>query len=205
MKVFSVIMLSVGLLILSSIAFAKVIVIFDENSATEASAGKFAEGFISHDAGSVVEVVTNEKFAGKSSIFCTPSQSYNPNMPGWGFPIDETPYMTFAWKKDGGTGIMIQLAYNATWAYRYFSGVNVTNWPGIQLEEEIPKTWKMYTRDLTKDFAAGWNLTGMALTPWDGNAGYYDFIILHSDPNPPMTAVFAKNKVIKTWALIKNQ
>lgn len=198
-------MLSVGLLILSSVAFSAMVVILDENTATEASAGQFVEGFISHDAGSVVAMATNEKFAGSSSVSCTPSQSYNPNMTGWGFPIDDTPYMTFAWKKDGGTGIMIQMAYDGTWAYRYFSGVNVTNWPGIQLEEDIPAQWTMYTRNLVDDFAAGWNLTGLALTPWDGVAGYYDFIILHSDPNPPVTAVFAKDKVIKTWALIKYQ
>ncbi len=205
MKVFSVIALIVGLLVLSPVVFAKVVIILDENTATEASKGKFAEGFISHDAGSVVTIATNDKFAGKSSVSCTPSQSYNPNMTDWKFPVNDTPYMTFAWKKDGGTGIMIQMAYNGTWAYRYFSGVNVTNWPGIQLEKEIPKEWKMYTRDLTKDFAKDWNLTGLALTPWDGKAGYYDFVMLHSDPNPPTTAVFAKDKLLKTWALIKSQ
>ena len=205
MKLFSVIALIAAFLIVVPGTFAKMVVIFDENAASEASVGKFVEGFGSHDAGSLVEISTAQKFMGSSSVSCTPSQSYNNNMPDWKFPINDTPYMTFAWKKDGGTGIMIQMAYDGTWAYRYYSGVNVTNWPGIELEKEIPTDWKMYTRDLTVDFAKDWNLTGLALTPWDGVAGYYDFIILHSDPTPPTTAVFAKDKLIKTWALIKNQ
>ena len=51
---------------------------------------------------------------------------------------------------------MIQLAFDNNWAYRYYSGVNVTNWEGIQLEADIPADWMVYTKDLTKDFA--WRL-----------------------------------------------
>ena len=210
MKLFSVIaLIVVAFLIMVPGSFAKIIVIFDENAASEASAGKFVEGFTSHDAASKVAIVTSTSFMGKSSVFVDKSQSYNNIMPNWKFPINETPYMTFAWKKDGGKIIMIQMAYDNNWAYRYHCGDNTAGngptWPSTELAKAVPADWKMYTRDLTKDFAKGWNLTGLAFTPWDGNGGYYDFILLHSDPTPPTTAVFAKDKVIKTWALIKNQ
>jgi len=203
MKLFTIFAIIAALLVMAPVAFGKVVVVFDENAATELSAGKFVEGFGSHDAGSVVEISTAQKFMGSSSVSCTPSQSYNNNMEGWSVPIDETPWMTFAWKKDGGTGIMIQMAYDGAWAYRYFSGVNVTNWPGIQLEENIPEDWMMYTRNLQDDFAAGWNLTGLALTPWDGNAGYYDHIILHTTEDEGKTAVETSGKATTTWGDMK--
>ena len=202
MKLFSMIAIFVALLLIAPMTFAKVIVLFDENAATEASKGKFAEGFISHDAGSTV-TIANQGFTGKVSALATPSQSYNPNMDGWKFPINDTPWLTFAWKKDGGTGIMIQLAHDGGWAYRYFSGVNVTNWEGIQLEKDIPKDWKVYTRDLTKDFAKDWNLTGLAYTPWDGNGGYYDYLILSTTEAEGKTAVESAHKLATTWGSMK--
>lgn len=202
MKIFAALFV-VSLLIACPLAFADQVVLFDENKASEAGAGDFPGIFVSHDAESVVETSTAEHFTGSMSILCTPSQSYNPSAPGWSYPIDDYPYLTFAWKKDGGTGIMLQLAFDNNWAYRYFSGVNVTDWEGIQLEEEIPQDWMMYTRDLTADFAGGWNLTGMALTPWDGVAGYYDSMILHSDPESPM-AVAPEEKLTTTWGQLKN-
>jgi hypothetical protein len=207
MKLFSVIALIVAaFLIMVPGSFAKVIVLFDENAASEASAGKFVEGFTSHDAGSTVSIVTTTAFMGKSSLLVTKQQSYNSDL-GWKFPIDETPYMTIAWKKDGGNIIMIQMAYDKNWAYRYYFGDNSAGkgptWEGIQVDKAIPADWKMFTRDLTKDFKKGWNLTGLAFTPWDGNGGYYDFILLHSDPTPPTTAVESAGKVATTWGDMK--
>ncbi|HGJ66879.1 TPA: hypothetical protein ENS27_16085, partial [bacterium] len=105
-----------------SVGFAEILVLFDEDANNEAGKGAFVPLFGSHDAGSTVTVTKDQAISGKVSAFCTPSQSYNNNMPGWGYSIDQYPYMSFAWKKDGGTGIMIQMAYNGNWAYRYFSG-----------------------------------------------------------------------------------
>jgi len=205
---FGVISIIAFLISFTMVSNADVIILFDEDAKNEAGAGNFPALFVSHDAGSTVTVTKDAAISGKVSAFCTPSQSYNNNMANWGFPIDKYPYMTFAWKKDGGTGIMIQMAYNGTWAYRYYSGVNVTNWPGIQLEKDIPKDWILYTRDLTKDFAKGWNLTGLALTPWDGKGGYYDHIMIHSKPDEgkiTAKAVDAKKKLSTVWAKIKQQ
>jgi hypothetical protein len=188
---------------------AEFVILFDEDVKAEAGAGNFAPLLVTHDAGSTVTITKDSAISGKVSAFCTPSQSYNPAMAGFSFPIDKYPYLTFAWKKDGGTGIMLQLNINGVW-YRYFSGVNVTNWvPAIQLENDIPKDWILYTRDLAKDFGAkGWNLTGLALTPWDGKGGYYDHMMMHSKPDEgkiTAKAVEAKNKLSTVWAKIKQQ
>ncbi|MBD3184749.1 hypothetical protein GF312_20880 [Candidatus Poribacteria bacterium] len=195
--------LIITLLVICPMAFADMVVLFDENTASEAGGGDFPALFPNHDADSVVEISETESFAGSVSVLATPSQSYNNIIEGWEFPVDDYPYLTFAWKKDGGTGIMVQFAFDTTWAYRYYSGVNVTDWPGIQLEDTIPEDWMMYTRNLVDDFGGGWNLTGIALTPWDGEAGYYDFMILHSDPEPP-TAVEAEDKLTTTWGKMKS-
>jgi len=189
-------------LFVCSFAFSKMVVLFDENQSSEAGGGDFPAIFGSHDAGSVVEIATDESFTGDVSVSCTPSQSYNNAVAGWEYSIDEYPYLTFAWKKAGGTGIMIQFAHDTAWAFRYFSGENVTGWEGIQLSEEIPEEWTLYTRNLVEDFGGGWNLTGVALTPWNGDAGYYDCLVLHSEPDE--TAVEPQGKIAVTWAKIKN-
>ena len=190
----------------TSVSFSKVVVLFDEDEKTEAGNGNFVGVFVSHDAGSTVTVTKDEAIAGKVSAFCTPSQSYNPTIGGWTYSIDEYQYLTFAWKKDGGTGIMVQFAHDAAWAYRYYSGVNVTNWEGIQLEAKIPEDWMVYTRDLKKDFGGGWNLTGIALTPWDGKGGYYDHILLHTEEDEGKIAQYdvePRGKLAIVWAKLK--
>jgi len=207
MKLFSIIAIIVAMLVMAPVAFGKVIVLFDENAATEASKGLFAEGFGSHDAGSTVTITTTSAFMGKSSVMVTPQQSYNNIMEGWSFPIDETPFLTMAWKKDGGAIIMIQMAFDTAWAYRYYDGDNSAGvgptWEGIQLEAEIPADWRMFTRNLTEDFAAGWNLTGLAFTPWDGNGGYYDYMVLSTTEEEGQTAVAPSGKTAATWGDIK--
>lgn len=204
MKLFSIIAVVAILLIMAPLSFAKVVVVFDENAATEASKGKFVEGVTSHDAGSKVEIVTSTAFSGKSSLSVTQQQSYNNNMTGWKFPIDETPWMTIAWKKDGGKIIMIQMAFDSNWAYRYHDGDNTApGWASTQVAKDIPKDWRSFTRNLTKDFKAGWNLTGLAFTPWDGT-GYYDMILLTTTEEEGKTAVEpASTKATTTWGEMK--
>jgi len=101
---------------------------------------------------------------------------------------------------------MIQMAFDSTWAYRYHCGDNAApGWPSTQLDEKVPKDWTVYTRDLTKDFVRGWNLTGLALTPWDGK-GYYDYIILtttEKEAKIVTKAVDSKQKVATVWGNIK--
>ena len=204
----STILMIVFAVTFSLTSYGKIIVLFDEDAKAEAGVGNFVGLFTSHDAGSAV-VIEKDAISGKSSVSCTAQQSYNNIMPGWAFPIDETPFMTFAWKKDSGKIIMIQMAYNNNWAYRYHCGDNTAGngptWPSTELDAKVPKDWTVYTRDLTKDFAKGWNLTGLALTPWDSK-GFYDYIILtttEKEVKIPTKAVEANQKVATVWGNIK--
>jgi hypothetical protein len=201
----STILMIVFAVTFSLTSYGKIIVLFDENTKDEAGAGNITGLFTSHDAGSAV-VIEKDAISGKSSISCTAQQSYNNIMAGWKYPIDETPFMTLAWKKDSGKIIMIQMAYDQTWAYRYHCGDNAAPaWPSTELDAKVPKDWTVYTRDLTKDFAKGWNLTGLALTPWDGK-GFYDYLLLSTTAKEvkiPGKAVEANQKVATAWGNIK--
>jgi hypothetical protein len=184
-------MICVILMIVFSVTFAltsygELLVLFDEDAKAEAGAGNFVGLFGSHDAGSTVEVTDKEAFSGKVSAFCTPAQSYNNLMTNWSFSIVENPtgkneyrYIRFAWKSDGGTGIMIQFPDNGAWGdvttpcveppapgtRRYIAGVNVTGWTGVCLTKDIPKQWTLVERDFFDDFGT-FTMTGMALTPF---------------------------------------
>ena len=100
---------------------ADTVVLFDEDAASEAGGGDFAALFGSHDAGSTVTVTSDDACVGDFSVFVTPSQSYNNQMAGWNFPIKENPgageyrYIAFAWKSDGGKGVMIQFPDDGAW------------------------------------------------------------------------------------------
>ncbi len=206
-------------------ALADIKVLFDENAPTEAAAGIFPDLFTGHDAGSKVEVSTKDPFKGKYCAFVTPSQSYNNQMKDWKFPIVEKPkageyrYIIFAWKSDGGTGVMIQFPDNGNWGAvttpcveppapgtrRYIAGTNVTGWSGICVSKEIPTKWTVVERDLFADFGA-FTITGIALTPFsDGGAGdYYDMIIIGSEPLTISTFVSpTETKLATTWGDVK--
>jgi hypothetical protein len=193
-------LLIVSLFVIAPVS-AKMVVLFDEDNADEAGGGDFAGLFTSHDADSTVTVTSDTAFMGNVSVACTVSQSYNPDM-GWSYSIDEYPYMTWAWKKEGGNGIMIQLAHDAAWAYRYVDVEDTPGWGSIILRDTLSTTWTLNTRNLVEDFGGGWNLTGMALTPYDGETAYYDLIVLHSEPNE-VVAVEPAGKLTSIWASLK--
>jgi hypothetical protein len=136
-------------------------------------------------------------------------QKFNPAMPGWAFKIVEKPaaddefrYITFAWKKDGGKGIQLQLHGNPdTWGHRYHAGDNVKNWtPSIQVSKTVPTSWTAHTQDLFVDWKA-FTLTGVAFTAWDGTAGLWDNVFLHKAKDA--TPVEPKGKLATTWASLK--
>ncbi|MBT3269811.1 hypothetical protein HN371_21880 [Candidatus Poribacteria bacterium] len=139
------------------------------------------------------------------------AQRFNDAVPDWSFGITENPsgdnefrYITFAWKKDGGAGIQIQLHGNPdTWGHRYHGGENVKDWnPSIQAGD-LPTSWMDHTRDLFDDWGE-FTLTGIAFSSGDGNTGWYDAITLHQDPSSP-TAVEAKDKLATAWATLKSR
>jgi len=193
-------MFIISLMILAPVS-ADMVVLFDEDTTSEAGGGDFAALFTSHDADSTVTVTSDTAYMGNVSVAVTTSQSYNPDM-GWSYSIDEYPYLTWAWKKDGGEGIMIQLAHDAAWAYRYVDVVDTPGWGSIIIRDTLSTEWTLNTRNLVEDFGGGWNLTGLAFTPYDGNAAYYDLLVLHSEPNE-VVAVEPAGKLAATWADLK--
>ena len=121
-------------------------------------------------------------FSGRCAIRVTPSQRYTSQLKGWSYPIVEKPeagqyrFIRFAWKKVGGTGIMMQLCGindPTTWDHRYVAGRNAVNWTCLNIAADSPAKWELVTRDVFKDFG-GFTLTGIAFTPMDGTAGLYD-------------------------------
>lgn len=127
-----------------------------------------------------------DTFAGVEAARVTPMQRYHAPLPGWDYRIVEKPtkagefrYMRFAWKKVGGTGIMVQMHDpNKSWFARYYAGSNVHGWnPAISVAERLPAQWEVVTRDLFKDHGA-FTLCGFALTPFDGEYGLFDHVLL---------------------------
>jgi len=136
---------------------------------------------------------------------------------------DEFRYITFAWKKNGGRGILLGLGGNPEANNRlnqyglvhYHAGANVFNWnPSIQVNRSVPTKWEKHTRDLFKDWNA-FTLTGILFQPWPegwSTGGFWDYVVLHQNPEiqTPVeskaeiqTPVESKGKLTTTWAKLK--
>jgi hypothetical protein len=172
-------------------------------------------GFITSGEGTPSK--SNDAYRGSESLFVESTggdgQNFNSNVPDWSFGVTENPvadsefrYITFAWKKDGGDGLQLQLhGVPDTWGHRYHGGANVKDWnPSIQVQDTIPASWTEHTRDLFEDWGE-FTLTGIAFSSWDGNGGFYDAIHLHQDPESPTTAVEAKDRLATAWAALKTR
>lgn len=125
-------------------------------------------------------------FAGVDAVRVTPPQKCQSVLPGWGYKIVKEPraagefrFLRFAWKKIGGTGLMIQFRDPANdWNFRFHAGANVRGWrPSTQIADQLPSEWVVHTRDLFAEFGA-FTITGIALTPFDGTAGLFDHVLL---------------------------
>lgn len=175
--------------IVAGICGAETVTLFDEKQGLEDSLAQ-------HDGGSEAVIETKDVFAGKKAIRVTPYQSYSEAIEGWEYSIKEKPskgefrYIMFAWEKIGGEGIMIQFPDNGQWGIttdpfvdpgepsrRYVSGENIAGWSAIQIDEKIPSKWTLVIRDLYADFGE-FSMSGIAFTPFDGDAGLWDCIYL---------------------------
>jgi hypothetical protein len=124
-------------------------------------------------------------FAGVEATRVTPLQKYQANLPGWAFKIVEKPaaagefrYLRFAWKKIGGTGVMIQFYSPEKSWFRYFAARNVMGRePATEVAPKLPGDWTLVTRDLFTELGAI-TLNGIALSPFDGDAALYDHVLL---------------------------
>ena len=122
-------------------------------------------------------------FSGKEGVKIIPMQRFHPSLPGWKFVIRKDPkpgeyrYVRFAWRADGCRGIMLQFHDLTGWNLRYTAGVDQYNWGSKFVAKEPPGRWTVVTRDLFADFGER-TLQGIALTAFNGKAGYFDHIYL---------------------------
>jgi len=129
------------------------------------------------------EVEPKVVFSGKSAVKITRYQRYFNLLPGWSYRITEKPqageyrYLRFAWKSAGLSGIMLQLHDDKDWHIRYVAGGNKFGWTANNVAESPPPEWTLVTIDLFKDFGER-EIHGIALTAFDGEAGYFDHIYL---------------------------
>ncbi|HEV8062485.1 MAG TPA: hypothetical protein VGP68_21580 [Gemmataceae bacterium] len=149
---------------------------------------------ILNEGGGQVSLETADRYAGTAALRIAGDQRFRAKMPGWGFTIAEKPgpgqfrYLRFAWRKQGGNNIALQLNANNQWgplrgqkgpAFRYEAGpaVNTFNAAAIRIDTHLPEDWVMVTRDLFADFGS-FKLTGMAFTPGAGGYGLFDHVYL---------------------------
>lgn len=135
---------------------------------------------------------TSDKFTGTSSVKVTPDQRFNERLPGLNVRIRENPgqgefrFVQFAWKKKGGETICLQLNHDGQWGpsagnankFRYHAGPGPECYgASLAIDRKVPEGWTLITRDLFADFGE-FTLTGLALSPVDGEFALFDHIYL---------------------------
>jgi len=141
-------------------------------------------------------LTADEKYSGSFSVKVTPDQKFNPSLPSLGVKIRENPgpgefrYLRFAWKKQGGQAICLQLNHDGQWGpagdkpgkFRYHAGPSGELFGGsIGVDANLPAALTVVTRDLFADFGE-FTLNGIALTPVDGEFALFDHIYLSAAP-----------------------
>ncbi|HUY91640.1 MAG TPA: hypothetical protein VMV10_23060 [Pirellulales bacterium] len=145
------------------------------------------------EGGGQATLETADRYSGQAAMKVTPDQKFRSKLPGLGVKIAENPgegeyrYLQFAWKKQGGANILLQLNANGAFgplagaptpAYRYEAGAaNPYKAAAIKLDEKLPGGWTVVTRDLFADFGA-FSLDGLAFTASDGEFALFDHIYL---------------------------
>ena len=108
-------------------------------------------------------------------------QRFNARIPGWGFSLREKPeagefrFLRLTWRKRAGGGVMVQVAIDGAWgrALRYHAGDGDESLgPARQVEKRPPAHWDELTVDLWQDLGGDGFVTGIALTPLEGEADF---------------------------------
>jgi hypothetical protein len=145
--------------------------------------------------GGKAALTSDDKFSGKAACKVTPDQKSNPTLPGLSVKIRQNPgpgeyrFLQFAWKKQGGQMICIQLAHDGKFGpvegmpakFRYSAGPGPQPFGGaLSLDNKIPNGFTLVTRDLFADFGE-FTLTGLSLAPVDGSDAVFDHVYLGRD------------------------
>lgn len=141
----------------------------------------------------MVAIEYEDRYTGSAALKVTPRERANPNVPGMAIQIREHPqlgefrYIRFAWRKEGGNNICLQLANDGQWgpdkrrqrqsSYRYEAGKRGDRSYGAahRVSDKLPKEWEVITRDLYSDFGEC-TITGISLTAEDGSHALFDHI-----------------------------
>ena len=136
-----------------------------------------------------------DKYSGTYSLRVTPGQRFNPSLPMLGVKIRENPgpgeyrYIRFAWRKQGGNSICLQLNHDGAWGpggegtregakFRYHAGPGGECYgASLVISDKLPARFEVVTRDLFADFGE-FTLSGLAFSPVDGNAALFDHLYL---------------------------
>jgi hypothetical protein len=139
-----------------------------------------------------ISLATDDHYSGKAAIKVTPDQRFNPSLPGLNVKIRERPaageyrYLTFAWTKKGGSQLCLQLNHDGQWGptgdpnhkFRYHAGPGPECFgASLTVDPKLPDGWTLVTRDLYADFGE-FTLSGLALSPIDGDYALFDHIYL---------------------------
>ncbi|MBI2825412.1 MAG: hypothetical protein HYX69_12065 [Planctomycetia bacterium] len=137
-------------------------------------------------------LVSDDKLTGTASVKVTPEQRYRAALPGLQVKIRQNPgpgeyrYLQFAWKKQGGERVCLQLNHDGQWGpvrtpakFRYDAGAAAgeTYGAAVRVDNALPGNWTVVTRDLYADFG-DFTLDGLALSPVDGEFALFDHIYL---------------------------
>jgi hypothetical protein len=133
-----------------------------------------------------------QKYSGAASVRVTPDQRFNPALSSLGVKIRKDPgpgeyrYLRFVWRKQGGNQICLQLNHDGAWgptpggsaaSFRYHAGPGECYGASLRVNPRLPNRMTVVTRDLYADFGE-FTLTGLALSPVDGQFALYDHIYL---------------------------
>ncbi len=168
----------------AAVPTAPLLCLFDEEA-------DFAAKLTEASAGGSVATRDGNAANGRLWLAVQPQQVHHPALPGWNFPIASEPrpgefrYLRFSWRKEGGGGVMIQLAVNGSWGaqtVRRHAGTNDLDWPSTALDDDAPREWRAETIDLVAAFGGATTLTGLALVPMAGGLAGFDAIYLARSP-----------------------
>jgi hypothetical protein len=139
-----------------------------------------------------------DKFSGQTCLRVNGDQKYATKLPQLGVKIRENPgpgevrYIRFAWKKQGGNTICLQLNHDGAFGpggtgregakFRYHAGPGGECYGGsLVIDDKLPAKFEVVTRDLFADFGE-FTLDGLAFSAVDGQAALFDHIYLGRSP-----------------------
>ncbi len=146
------------------------------------------------EGGGKVVPEARDKYSGELCLRVNGDQKFATKLPNLSVPVREHPgpgevrYIRFAWKKQGGNTICLQLGHDGKFGpggtgregakFRYHAGPGGECYGGsLVIDEKLPAKFEVVTRDLFADFGE-FTLDGLAFSAVDGQAALFDHLYL---------------------------